>query len=61
MLKAAWHCGSDSGVVNDPLGEPRRTPLDVGLPSARGSVDGDRMCSSHFVGGLLFGDSDRYK
>jgi len=22
VLKAAWHWGSDSSVVNDPLGEP---------------------------------------
>jgi hypothetical protein len=58
---AAWHWRSDSCVVNDPLGEPGRTPLYVGLPSAWGSVDGDFMFSSHFVGGLLFGDSDRYK
>jgi len=40
---AAWHWGSDSSVVNDPLGEPGRTPLYVGLPSAWGSVDGDLM------------------
>jgi hypothetical protein len=39
MLKAAWHCGRDS-VVNDPLGEPGRTPLYVGLPSVWGSMDG---------------------
>jgi hypothetical protein len=26
VLKAAWHWGSDSSVVNDPLGEPGRTP-----------------------------------
>jgi hypothetical protein len=41
VLKAAWHWGSDSSVVNNPLGEPGRTPLYVGLPSAWGSVDGD--------------------
>jgi len=29
--------------VNDPLGEPGRTPPYVGLPSAWGSVDGDLM------------------
>jgi hypothetical protein len=37
-------CGTgvvNSSVVNDPLGEPGRTPLYVGLPSAWGSVDGD--------------------
>jgi hypothetical protein len=27
VLKAAWHWVSDSSVVNDPLGEPGRTPL----------------------------------
>ena len=37
--RAAWHWGSDSSVVNDPLGEPGRTPFYVGLPSAWGSVD----------------------
>jgi hypothetical protein len=31
VLKAAWHWGSDSSVVNDPL------------PSAWGSVDGGRI------------------
>ena len=30
-------------VVNDPLGQPGRTPLYVGLPSAWGSVEGDLM------------------
>jgi len=43
VLKAAWHWGRDSSIVNDPLGEPGRTPLYVGLPSAWGSVDGDHM------------------
>ena len=43
MPKAAWRWGRDSSVVNDPLGEPGRTPLYVGLPSAWGSVDGDLM------------------
>jgi len=51
-LKAAWNWGSDSSVLNGPLGEPHRTPLYVGLPSAWGSVDcGDFF--PHFVGGLL--------
>jgi hypothetical protein len=45
VLKGSWHWGSDSSVVNDPLGEPGRTPLYVGLPSAWGSVDGDRIFS----------------
>ena len=61
VLKATWHWGSDSSVVNDPLGEPRRTPFYVGLPSGWGFMDGDCMFSLHFVGGLLFGDPDRYK
>ena len=41
VLKAAWHWGRDSSVVKDPLGEPGRTPVCVGLPSTCGSVDGD--------------------
>jgi hypothetical protein len=61
VLKAAWHWGSDSNVVNDSLGEPGRTPLYAGLPSAWGFLDGDSMFSPHFVGGLIFGDFDRYK
>jgi len=43
MPKAAWYWGRDSSVINDPLGEPGRTPLYVGLPSAGGSVDSDLM------------------
>ena len=39
--KAAWHWGRGSTVVNDPLGEPGRTPFYVGLLSAWGSMDGD--------------------
>ena len=61
VLKAARHWGSDSSVVNDPLGESDRTPLYVGLRFAWGSVDSDYMFSPHFMGGLLFGESDRYK
>jgi hypothetical protein len=62
VLRAAWHWGSDSSVVNDPLGEPGHTALYeyVGLPSTWGSVDGDHVFSSFFVGGLFNGDSDRY-
>jgi len=33
VLKAAWHWGSDSSVINNLLGEPGCTPLRVGLPS----------------------------
>ena len=51
--KAAWHWGRDNSVVNDPLGEPGRTPLYVGLPSTWGSVNGDHMFSPHFVRGLF--------
>ena len=61
VLKAAWHCGSHGSVVNGPLGEPRRTPLCVGLPSAWGSVDGDRMFSQFWWEGSLTADSDGYK
>jgi len=43
VLKVAWHWGRDCSVVNDPLGEPDRTPWYVGLSSAWGSVDGDQM------------------
>jgi len=53
VLKAAWDWGSDSRVVNDPLGGPGCTPLYVRLLSAWGFVDGDRMFLSHFVGVLL--------
>jgi hypothetical protein len=53
VLKAAWHQSRDCSVVNDPLGEPGRTPLYVGLLFAWGSTDGDCMLSLFFVGGLL--------
>jgi len=53
--------GSKSSVVNDPLGEPGRTLLYVGLPSAWGSVDGDRIFSPFSSKGSLTGDSDGYK
>jgi len=53
MLKAAWHWGSDSSIINNTLGEPGHTPLYVGLPSTWGSMDGDLMFSPHFVGGVL--------
>jgi hypothetical protein len=39
--KAARFWGSDSSVVNDPLGKPGRTPLYVGLPYTWDFVDGD--------------------
>ena len=43
VLKATWHRGSKSSIVNAPLGEPGPTPLYVALPSAWGSLDGDRI------------------
>jgi hypothetical protein len=44
VLRAAWHWGrEDSSVINDPDGEPGRTQLCVGLPSAWGSMDCDLM------------------
>jgi len=61
ILKAAWHWGSDSSVVNDHLAEPGCTTLYVSLLSAWDSMDSDRMFSPHFKGGLLSGDSYRYK
>jgi hypothetical protein len=51
--RAAWHWGSDCSVVNDPLGEPGRTPLYVGILSSWGSMDGDLMFFPCFIGGLL--------
>jgi len=38
--RAAWHWGSDSSVVNDPLGEPGHSPLYVGF----------HLCGAHFWG-----------
>jgi len=58
VMQDAWHWGSDSRDVNDPLGESDRTPLYVGLSPAWGSVNGDRMFSWE---GSLTGDSDGYK
>jgi len=51
VLKVAWHWGSDSSVVNDPLGEPGCIPWYVSLPSVWGSVDGDYVFP-HFMKGL---------
>jgi hypothetical protein len=45
VLKTAWHWGSDCSVVNDPLGEPGRIRLYVGLLSTWGSMDCDQMFS----------------
>jgi hypothetical protein len=43
VLNTAWHWGSDSSVVNDPLVEPVRTTLYAGLPSTWGTMDGDLL------------------
>jgi hypothetical protein len=61
VLKAAWHWGSDSSVVNDPHSKPGRTTLYVGLPSAWGSVDVDRIFFPILWKGSLTGDSVGYK
>jgi hypothetical protein len=55
VLKAAWQWGRDCSVVNDPLGEPGRTPLYVGLLSTRDSVFGDQMFSPFSWEGSLLG------
>jgi hypothetical protein len=60
VLKAAWHWGSDSSVINDPLGEQGRTPMYVGLLSTWGSVDGDLMFFPILEDGSFFGDSSRH-
>jgi len=61
MLKAAWHWGSDSSVINNPLREPVCTPLYVGLLFAWGCVDSDHMFSPFLWEGSLTGNSDGYK
>jgi len=61
VLMAALQWGRECSVINDPLGEPGRTPLYVGLPSMWGSVDGEQIFSPFFMEGLLIGDSERYK
>jgi len=59
VLRAAWHWGRDSRVLNDPLKEPGSNHLFVGLPSAWSSVDGESVFSP-YVEGLYFGDCSRY-
>jgi hypothetical protein len=44
MLRAAWHLGGDSSVVNNPFRAPGSTPLYQCLPPVWGSVGGD-FCS----------------
>jgi len=61
MPKTAWHWGSESRVINDPLGEPGRTPLYVSLLSTWGSVDGDHMFSLFSWEASLTEDSAGYK
>jgi hypothetical protein len=60
MLKAAWHWGSDSNVINDPLGEQGDTPLYVGLLSTWGSMNNDLTFFSYFGGRLFLGDSCKH-
>ena len=55
VLKPVWHWGSNSSVVNDPFGEPGRTPLYVDHPSTWSSMDGDRMFSPFSWEGSLLG------
>jgi len=43
VLRAAWHWGRDSSVINDPLRERDCTPFYVGLLSVWGSMDGGLM------------------
>jgi hypothetical protein len=61
MLKAAWHWGSESSIIDDPLGEPDHTLLYVGLQSSWGSVNIDLTFSPFLWEGSLTGDSDGYK
>jgi len=60
VMSAAWHWDRDSSVVNDPLGEPGRNPLCVGLPSVWGSVDGDLTFIPIFRRAPSFGESGRH-
>ena len=50
VLKAACHWGSNSSVVNNPLGEPGHTPFYVGFPSTQGFLDSDSMFFPPFCG-----------
>jgi hypothetical protein len=54
VLKAAWHWGSYSSVIKDPLEEP-------GLWSAWGSGDSDCMFTPIMWENSLSGDSERYE
>ena len=51
--RATWHWSKISTVINVHLGVPGRTPLNVDLPSAWGSFDGE-LVFSHFIVRVLF-------
>jgi hypothetical protein len=53
VQKAARHRGSDSSVINNPLGEQRRTTMYVGLLSSGGPWT-VTLYFPHFGVGLLF-------
>jgi hypothetical protein len=55
VLKAAWHWGIESSVVNDPLGEPGHTSLFVGLPSTLGLWTVTKYFSQFLREGSLLG------
>jgi hypothetical protein len=55
VLKAAGRWGRECSVLNEPLGEPGRTPLYVSLVSMWGSVKGDQMFSRFSPEGSLLG------
>jgi hypothetical protein len=50
----------DCWTLEDPLGEPGRTPLYVGLPSAWGFVDGDLMFVPKFRRASFWGLQQTY-
>ena len=50
--------GSDSSIVNDPLGEPGRTPMYVGLLSTWSSEDVEQVFCLFSWEGSLIGDCD---
>jgi len=60
-LAAVWMSLVNVVCCQVEVGEPGRTPLYLGLPSAWGSVDGDHNVFHIFVEGSLTGDSDGYK
>jgi len=61
VLKAAWQWGSNSSVINDPLGDPGHIPLYVGFLYMCCSMDSDRMFPPTSWENSLTGDSERYK